>query len=329
MAGNSTSVHPQETPVGTKTAHLAVELTAELQRVNLAAAMTAANLRPTTIENFLACERDAVALELKDRPGTFRIVRVTCRSKWCPRCSWRRARSIRHALEPAMKHRQIRLITLTVTRSARTLTEQIKHLMQSFRRLRALTNWKQLVNGGAYFLELTRGAAGDHWHPHLHLICEGLYYEHANLRRDWLRATGDSTIVHITFVRDHRTVGGYVTKYLTKPLEQGRWLDDRTRAEAIDALQHRRLVGTFGTWQKHKLLAKPATPPARLVGWIAELRIKASDGDQLAKRLCQVYDAMPATAMSVDCTAPPVELGRLDNGSPWDYAEVHVDDPPD
>lgn len=286
--------------------------------------MHAANLPLSTIANFTACCRDALALELTDQPGTYRIVRATCKSKWCVGCAARRAARIRGTLATAMENRQIRLITLTLRHSNQPLKPQLKRLTKAFRRLRTLANWNNRVSGGAFFVELTRDPTGQSWHPHLHIIAQGLYYDHADLKRDWLRVTGDSSIVHITLVRDHRSIGSYVTKYLTKPIDSATYANDQDLAEAIAAFHAHRTIGTFGSWQKLKLLQPPPQQPAKLVGWIAELRVKAADGDQLARRLCQVYDEMPATALAVEVQLPPIVSGRIDeleDHGPWDYAE--------
>lgn len=298
--------------------------TTQTARLTVAAAMHNANLRSTTIANYFRCRKDALAIELTERPGCYRIVRATCKSKWCTRCSGARAARIRDALEPIMAHRQIRLITLTLRNQRDDLAGQLDRLLRCFKRLRQTRDWKARVYGGAFFVELTRNAADQTWHPHLHLICEGVYYDRADLAAAWRRATGDSYIVHITLVRDHRSIGRYVTKYLTQPIDSTTYASELDLATAIAAMHSRRTIGTFGGWTKHKLLARPKPEPSRLVGWIAELRIKADNGDQLARRLVQVYDNMPATAMAADCEIPAIVAGRidqLDNDGPWDYAE--------
>lgn len=295
-----TSVHPEETPDASKPS-----------RLLLIDAMEAAHLRPTAIAAFRDCARHAVALELTENPGTYKIVRVTCKSKWCPACSLRRALLIADNLELAMKTRIVRLVTLTLKHRDDPLTSQLDRLFRAFRRIRNLTRWKAHVTGGAYFLELTRNALTHTWHPHLHLICEGGYYAHPDLSEDWMRASGDSHVVHITLVRNKDQIRRYVTKYITKPVGQDTYHGQAELAEAVHALAGRRLAGCFGTWQKLRLLRKPDREPAHLVGWISELRIRADDGDQLAAKLIAIYDKLPPDVLSI--TVTPHDLNFLPN----------------
>jgi len=291
----------QETPVTGKTPPL-----------RIAAAMQAASLSSQTVNAYLQCETHALALELIDSPGTYRIVRTTCKSRWCLRCSQRRAHTIRDNLEPIIADRTIRMITLTIKHNDAPLPEQLDRLIRAFRKLRSLVNWRDRVRGGVYFLELTRNQDTQTWHPHLHLLCEGKYYDVYDLSRDWLRSSGDSHVVHITLVRDKRAIEAYVTKYLTKPLNSTLYADEHALADAMSALHGRRTVGAFGSWTRYKLLSPNDRPPVRLVGWLAELRLRAYNGDQLAAHLVAVYDDMPDDTMSIDTTIPPIVIGRLD-----------------
>lgn len=301
MPARTTQLDPQETAVK-----------GDASRLRVASCMTAAGLPPRAVNALLECEHHALALELTDSPGTYRIVRTTCKSRWCDRCSRRRAHTIRQNLGPIVQNATIRMITLTIRHNDAPLKEQLDRLFRAFRKLRTLANWRDRVRGGVYFLELTRNADTETWHAHLHLLCEGLYYAGPDLSMDWLRCTGDSPVVHITLVRDKRGIGAYVTKYLTKPINSALMSDDHVLTAAIEALHGRRTVGAFGSWTKHKLLAQHTKIPTRLVGWIAELRLLSWTGDQLATHLVAVYDSMPDDAMSADVQIPAVVCGRID-----------------
>lgn len=280
------------------------------ERRRVAHAMYAAQLKPGSISSFAACEQDALALELIDRPSVYRIVRATCRSKWCPRCAERRAHIIQANLQNHLQGRTVRTITLTLRHTDEPLATQVDRLLRSFRRLRSTSTWKKYVHGGAYFLELTVNQSTEQWHPHLHLIVDGVYFPHTDLAAAWEKATGDSHIVHIAIVRDRRSIARYVTKYLTKPLETAEYATDDQLAEAIAALHSRRICGCYGTWTKARLLAKPETPPTRMLGWMAELRVRASNGDLIAKCLTEAYASMPAgkLAIDVELNDPPTAM---------------------
>jgi len=286
-----TNVHQQETSV-------------DARKLRLADAMYAAGCSGSSISSFRNCGQDMLAIQLIETPGTYRVVRVTCKSRWCERCTLVRSATIRKNLESAMKDQIVRMITLTQRHTDRPLKEQLAELIQAFRRLRTRANWRRCVVGGAFFVELTRNHETHTWHPHVHVVAIGNYYDHADLKKDWLSASGNS-IVHITLVRDKSAIGKYVTKYLTKPIDDSKWTSDLELTEAIDALRSKRTVGTFGDWTTKKLLAKPDHPPARLIGWIAGLRIKASEGDKLAQKLVEVADSLPAHVLGQDVAFPP------------------------
>lgn len=45
------------------------------------------------------------------------------------------------------------------------------------------------IPGGVYTLEVTRNAARGDWHPHLHVLMDAPWIEHAEMREQWARAT--------------------------------------------------------------------------------------------------------------------------------------------
>lgn len=251
------------------------------------------------------CGRDIIALRHKTEPQTYLIVRATCKHRFCPTCAARRSQTLSKNLQTATKAAEIRMITLTLRHVTDPLADQLTHLLASFRRLRQQGLWKQKVQGGAYFVEITRNPATQTWHPHLHVLVSGTYYDHSDLRTGWLRASG-SSIVHITLVRARAAISKYVAKYLTKPVDTRTYADDRAFAEAITAFKGRRTVGAFGSWTKLKLLAKPQATDFEMVGWIAELQQKAAEGDKVAQLLVYQARRMPEDQIAMKLQTPLV-----------------------
>ena len=153
---------------------------------------------------------------------------------------------------------KLRFITLTVVAADDSLADRLDHLYQSFAKLRRSRVWKTYVAGGIFVTETTFNRTTHRWHPHLHLIVEGKYFPHSELRLAWLKASGDSFICDIKPVRDRDGVGRYITAYLTKSLAANVWHDPDTLRHAMISLHGRKLLGTFGSWAKLALLKHPS-----------------------------------------------------------------------
>jgi hypothetical protein len=143
--------------------------------------------------------------------------------------------------------RKLRFITLTLKHSATPLTDQLDKLHACFGKLRRSPAWATRITGGIAFLELKRSAPSDMWHPHLHILAEGRYLPHAELKAEWLRLTTDSSIVDIREVRDADHVARYVASYATKTLHYSVYKTPAALAEAMAALRGKRLYNCFGS----------------------------------------------------------------------------------
>jgi hypothetical protein len=181
-----------------------------------------------------------------------------------------------------LQDRQARFVTLTLRASPDPLQARVDRLLKAFSKLRRRVLWKERVEGGAAFLEITRGAAGTHWHVHLHVIMEGRWIDKPDLAETWLQITGDSYVVDIGLIRDKRDVGYYVTKYSTKPLDSKLQREPVHLIEAINALRGRKLLYAFGTWARWQLLTHPSDEAWTLYGHVNELLYRAANGDELA-----------------------------------------------
>ncbi|KKM62827.1 hypothetical protein LCGC14_1517790, partial [marine sediment metagenome] len=93
--------------------------------------------------------------------------------------------------------REVRFITLTLRINWEPLGDQVTRLMRCFARLRRRVLWKSTQFGGVAFLELKRRPHNHTWHPHVHIISEGLWIEKRDLSKAWLEITGDSFIVKV------------------------------------------------------------------------------------------------------------------------------------
>lgn len=176
-----------------------------------------------------------------------------CRDRLCPTCATHACSETAERVISIMQEWDVaRHLVLTVKASNRPLREQIDDLLYWFRRLRSERFWKENVRGGVATLEFTWNAKTWQWHPHIHVLVDGEYLEHARLKHLWQKITGDSTILHISLVPSKTNAGRYISKYLAKPSDIGSWHDTVIR-EYASAIAGRRTLLTFGSSHGHKM----------------------------------------------------------------------------
>lgn len=218
-------------------------------------------------------------------PPDYRINSENCRDRWCRACQGDRTRVIAANIIEHLGTRQSRFLTLTIQTDALTLKQAVDKLYRSFAKLRLTTLWRRKVTGGVATCEIKRGATGDRWHPHLHVILEGKYLPHDDVRRAWFKITGDSYIVHLKTVENSIQAAQYVTKYLRKPVPASIVRTPDHLSEAMVALHGRRMVTTFGTWRGVKLTQAPDRGEWTTVCSLRDLIQRAGQGDLEAKRI--------------------------------------------
>jgi hypothetical protein len=184
-----------------------------------------------------------------------------CRDRLCPTCGIHRAGVLRMKIDGLCKRaRSIRFLTLTMPANKRTLGQRVDELHAGMRRLRAMKRWKDLVRGGVFTVEATRGSDGKHWHVHAHILIEGDYYHHEQIKADWSHAIGAKAIIHIEAVHDREKAALYLSKYLSKGTDVAAWTDEEI-IEFAEQMHRRRVVGTFGKWHRCKVDELDANAP--------------------------------------------------------------------
>lgn len=228
------------------------------------------------------CGRFATVERSLTTAGRLRINCSRCHDRFCPACGSERSRTIANNVVKVLENKPHRLITLTVRHRAEPLEELMTKLEDSFKKLRRSRVWRTSVNGGAAFLEVKKV---NGWHPHLHIIVQGNWMDHKALSEAWLKATGDSSIVDIRFVRDTLKTSSYVAKYASKPLDTSVVLNRTSLVESIHALKGRKLITTFGTWRKVKLTDKESDEVWETVASLKELVEREQMGDHDATEI--------------------------------------------
>lgn len=215
------------------------------------------------VRRFDRCGSGFWILQRADDKTRFKLCVDYCRDRWCVPCQRARASRIVVNLAEHFDDRPYRLITLTLRHHAEPLTDTLDRLYESFKRLRRQKRWKNSVVGGCAFVEVVLGKADGLWHAHLHIICEGTWYGHGDLSKDWQLATGDSFIVDIRLVRKRDDLARYVLKYTVKPSNVDPLSQSSYMLELMQALGSRRTIIPFGTWVHLRLLSVESDE-----GWI-------------------------------------------------------------
>jgi hypothetical protein len=210
------------------------------------------------VESLVSCGKFAFFTRHK-QTGIVRVATSKCGLRWCPSCASSKAAFISHEITDHFnKLRYPKFLTLTLKHSSDPLPTQIDNLYAAFRRLRHSKQFKRAVFGGIWFFQVKQSVKSQQWHPHLHCIITGRFIPHCLIKRLWLRATGDSTIVDIRIVKDPAKMASYVARYAARPSSlQG--LSESDQTALFDAMHGRRICGTWGDCSIIKL-----NPPTKI-----------------------------------------------------------------
>lgn len=251
-------------------------------RERVRAGFLRANASKARVERFDNCGA-ACSVAISPDGKRVKLSARYCRDRFCVPCTKARARVVQRNLLRWTAEMDPLMVTLTLRPQKSELRSMVTHLIQSFARLRAASFWKGNVDGGAYFIEITRGEKKDHWHVHLHAICDGGYISQKRLSGEWHRASRGSSIVHVT--RCSRSTKGiaYAAEYAAKGwsgecLEKVDWI-----VELVDGLRGRRLLGTFDGWRGRRIEQEPIDSTGwTVLGDIVAIVDAAGRGDAFA-----------------------------------------------
>lgn len=169
-----------------------------------------------------------------------------CRDRLCPRCSHLRGLECEQRIRGQVtKWDSCRLVTLTLRADGCPLGVRADRLMKSFRRIRRTDLWKRHVRRCAWSIETTYHGSTHNWHVHLHVLTDGEYLPHAQLKKAWETSTGDSTVVDIRAVPNRAAAAKYLSKYVSKPADLTYWPDHAVEEYAL-GMHRRRLTGFAG-----------------------------------------------------------------------------------
>lgn len=196
-------------------------------------------------------------VEVSEDGQKSRLVACYCEDRFCPACGLARGKKIFDELKVLCGRDPVRFLTLTRKADNASLQSALADLQRSFSRLRETDFWRSRVRGGAWFLEITRGARGAHWHVHLHVLVHGMFIDQRALSDHWHRCTRTSFIVHVRAVPGTDAGIRYCCKYVSKPLDPSVVKDPASLLEAVVTMKGKRMWGAFGTWFKRAETVAP------------------------------------------------------------------------
>jgi hypothetical protein len=204
--------------------------------------------KPSRIERFIQCGAGAV-LQYNPKLEQHRIQARFCRDRLCPHCGHVRSLKVARWIKSRLEDDLTRHIVLSIKHTPQPLGEQVTHLWKSFRRLRQHTWWKQRRQSGIGVMEIKYTAGRNPWHPHLHIISQGMTLTHRDLSAAWRAASRGSFCVWIRPIEPDGKELWYVAKYASKPMDKTVALSPGRLARCARDLAHRRLHQRYGTWE--------------------------------------------------------------------------------
>lgn len=267
---------------------------------------------------FCLCGSNAWIQEALEGDTRYRVICEACKNRWCQPCGRQRAATVAANIAELTRGQDCRFITLTLRHSDTPLTLQLRHLYESFAKLRRVRPWKQTQTAGVAFLELKWTEKTQHWHPHLHVIAKGTFIDQSALKAAWWRITGDSFVVDVRRVSSHEHAARYVTKYATKVLNSSIYRNHDRLVEAMKALKGKRMIIPFGEWKRAALTTPRDHGEWRTLGTLASFLAKAKACDPEASRIIAQLRRTPE-CHPTNNRPPPAERTRPSGPPPSSY----------
>jgi hypothetical protein len=261
----------------------------------------------TRLVAFGECGAFAYVFQSLKAPYDYRLGGSSCRDRFCVPCAKDRSRVLATNVLNALSGNPARFLTLTLKVNDGPLSAQIDRLYSCFTALRARAFWNKRVSGGCAFTEVKWSKRSAGWNVHVHCLLRGLYLPKSDIWRAWHAITGDSMIVDIKLVYDEAAIGRYITKYVSKPLDNTFLNRQPQFDELIRAMHGRRLCITFGDWRGIRLTESPEPGEWINLGSFHDLLSQAFDGDadslRAVRYICQ--DRTEELLGSVALARPP------------------------
>lgn len=217
------------------------------RRTRIAAALAQTGNYYRRLDRFNNCGACAV-IEQSPTTKKYRVTCWHCKDRMCTPCQQRKTREIRQLIMQNVGENASRFVTLTLDHRDEPLKDALARLREGFTKLRKSKFWRSVTIGGLVVVEVKIGD-DKKWHPHLHAVVTGGWIAQNELSREWQKATGTAKIVDVRLVRREQAVIGYISKYVSKPIDSTVLHDDACLVEYIIAMKGVRTYAVFGNWK--------------------------------------------------------------------------------
>jgi len=178
--------------------------------------------------------------------GEVRVLGSACKLRWCPLCAAAKKTYITHQIADWIQNSKWhRFFTFTLKHTDDDLSDQIDRLYDSFRKLKRSKIWKSGARRGVWFFQIKRSKESGQWHPHIHCVASGPWFDYKQLRKTWLSITGDSKVVGIHAVKDPQGCAQEVARYAASPAD----VASNSSCDnfiIFNAMHNRRICGVWG-----------------------------------------------------------------------------------
>jgi hypothetical protein len=126
-----------------------------------------------------------------------------------------------------------------------SLADQLKRFTDCFRKLRRCKEFRKYVRGGIWGWHILMSRSDGFWHLHLHAIIDSEFFPQKQLKRLWLKITGDSSIVWIQGIKDPIKAAYDVAGYAACPCNFDKLSLDEA-VTVVETFERKRMCGTWG-----------------------------------------------------------------------------------
>jgi len=188
--------------------------------------------------------------------GELKVISGACNLRWCPICARKRAYKVSQDIRAWLEgYDKPRFLTLTMRHSKKPLSEQIDFFQKSWRRFYRSTECKAHIDQAIWAFQITYNKKRGEWHPHLHILYKGSFWDQNEIIRLWRICSGGSYIVDIRGIEDREEAIKYIARYVGRPCALAE-IPESKYAELYYGTKGRRMFGQIGA-RSPKIIQPP------------------------------------------------------------------------
>jgi len=188
--------------------------------------------------------------------GELKVISGACNLRWCPICARKKAFKVSQDITAWLAdYESPRFLTLTMKHSKLPLGEQIDKFQEAWRKFYRSEEFKGHVDQAIWAFQITWNNKRREWHPHLHILYKGSYWDKMEIRRLWRICSKGSYIIDIRKTDDREECIKYIARYVGRPCSlEG--IPESKYAELYYGTKGRRMFGQVGA-KKPRIIQPP------------------------------------------------------------------------